>query len=86
MNESPLEQKAEAGDLGGAVKAHEMKIRQRLEMLREGHEVSYAGLHLKWMGEVKRETTIIQLQSPDGIITEVPVEMLDDEGWELVER
>lgn len=80
--EQPLEQSPVRG-VEAAVAEHELKKRQRLEMLREGHDVVYNGLRLKYDGEEARESFVVKLKTPDGMITSVPAELLAEEGWEL---
>ena len=89
-NELPPEQdaseRAVLADLGKRVDQHEMKKAQHLEMLHEGHWVSYGGIDFELVGEEKVETIMLNLRSSDGIITSVPLEMLNEEGWKLVKK
>ncbi|HTP56788.1 MAG TPA: hypothetical protein VMJ72_00725 [Candidatus Paceibacterota bacterium] len=73
-------------DLGGAVEQRELKKRQRMEMLREGYQVSYGGLPLEYVGEETKEDYVVKLRSPDGMVTSVPVEMLMEDDWTLVPK
>ena len=98
MEDKPINKKVEIGempgspeidkrllDLEGSINERALRIRQRIEMLKEGHRVSYHGLELILDDVIEATEQHLVLKNPDsGIITEVPASLLAELDWQLV--
>lgn len=85
--EQETSEKVEMVDLQGAVNEFGNKVKQRLEMLREGNTVRYHGQPLEYDGEQETGSHLIRLRVPGTeIITHVPAEMLAEDGWTLSQK